>query len=41
MKLSTHNYYSSGDIFNDDDLQKVINELNKCLIEQGLMNLLV
>ena len=25
----------------DDDLQNVINELNKCLIEQVLINLLV
>ena len=41
MKLLTHNYYSSGDIFSDDDLQNVINELNKCVIEQGLINLLV
>ena len=41
MKWSTHTYYSSGDIFNDDDLQNVINELNKCVIEQGLINLLV
>ena len=39
MKSSTNEYYSSGDIFYDDDLQKVISELNKCFIEQGLIKL--
>ena len=40
MKLTTHKYLSE-EIFNDDDLQNVIDELNKCFIEQGLINLLV
>ena len=41
MKWSTHTYNSSVEIFNEDDLQDVIDELKKCIIEQGLINLLV
>lgn len=41
MKWSTHTYYSSVEIYNEDDLQDVIDELKKCIIEQGLINLLV
>jgi hypothetical protein len=37
MNLTTCHYYSSENIFNEDDLQNVINELNKCLIEQKLI----